>query len=63
MSRHELTQDVVRAELERLRLDPNGVDLEWIAHVKYDTERHIEEHKESREFTATLVISAEPPSE
>jgi hypothetical protein len=58
-----LPVDVVRAMLERLSLDPGGVNLEWLARVKHDTEQRIAEHRIVREFAAALAVSAEPPSE
>jgi hypothetical protein len=58
-----LSTDAVRAKLERLGLDPAGVDLEWLARVKHDTEEQIIEHRGDTDFAAALSVSAEPPSE
>jgi hypothetical protein len=63
MSADELSQDVIRAALERLGLDPNGVDLAWLAWVKHDTEQRILEHRSSPEFAAALAVASVPPSE
>jgi hypothetical protein len=63
MSTHELPQDTVRAALERLGLDPTGVDLAWLARVKHDTEQRIDDCRRSPEFSAILALAAEPPSD
>lgn len=52
MPTHELSPDAIRAALERLGLDPTGVDLAWIAHVMHDTEQRIAEHRSGPEFAA-----------
>jgi hypothetical protein len=63
MSTDELSPDVIRAALERLGLEPTGVDLAWLAWVKHDAEQQIAEHRRSPEFAAALVVAAVPPSE
>jgi hypothetical protein len=63
MSADELSPDVIRAALERLGLDPTGVDLTWLAWVKHDTEQRLAEHRRSPEFAPALVVAAVPPSE
>jgi hypothetical protein len=58
-----LSVEEIRALLVRKGLDPEGVDLEWIARINHDTERRIAEHKAGTEFAdATATISAVPPS-
>jgi hypothetical protein len=58
-----LSVDEIRALLVRKGLDPEVVDLAWIARIKHDTGRHIAEHKAGAEFAgATATISAVPPS-
>lgn len=64
MSQHALSTDAIRILLEREGLDPAGVDLEWIARIKHDTEQRIGEHKDAAEFAAaTATLSAVPPSD
>ena len=58
-----LSAEAVRAILERLGLDPNGVDLEWIARVKHDTEQRIAEYRNGPAFAAASAISSLPPQE
>jgi hypothetical protein len=53
----------IHAMLEQLGLDPGGVDLEWLARVKHDTEERIAEHRRDPAFGAALAVSAEPTSE
>ena len=52
MPSHELPPEAIRKALERLGLDPSGVDLAWIAHVMQDTEQHIAERRGMPEFAA-----------
>jgi hypothetical protein len=59
----ETELDAVRTALQRLGLDPNGVDLVGLAWVKHDTEQRIIEHRRSAEFAAILALAAEPPSD
>jgi hypothetical protein len=63
MSTHETEPDAVRTALQRLGLDPNGVDLVGLARVKHDTEQRIVEHRKSAEFAVALGLAAEPPSD
>ena len=58
-----LSPDEIRAALERLRLDPNGVDLAWLAKVKHDTEQQLAEHRKGAEFAAAVAVAAVPPTE
>ena len=60
MSTHEIEPDAIRTALERLGLDPNGVDLVWLARVRHDTEQRIVEHRKGAEFPAVLGLDAEP---
>ena len=55
--------NALRAALESLGLDPNGVDLAWLARVKRDTEDRIVEHRKCAEFPTALGLDAEPPAD
>jgi hypothetical protein len=57
----ELSPDAIRAALERLGLDPTGVDLAWLANVIHDTEQRIADYRKGPEFAAILALSAVPP--
>jgi hypothetical protein len=55
--------DAIRTALLGLGLDPNGVDLDWIAQVKHDTEQRIAEYRHDAEFAAAVAIAALPPAD
>jgi hypothetical protein len=55
--------DAIRTALLRLGLDPNGVDLDWIAQVKQDTEQRIAEYRQGAEFAAAVAVSALPQAD
>ena len=63
MSTQDTEPNAVGTALERLGLDPNGVDLVWLARVRHDTEQQIVEHRKGAEFPAVLGLDAEPPSD
>lgn len=55
--------DAIRTALLRLGLDPSGVDLDWIARVKQDTEQRIAEYRQDAEFATAVAVSALPPAD
>ena len=63
MSIRALSPDEIRAALERIGLDPNGVDLAWLARVKHDTEQQLADHGEGAQYAAAVAIAAVPPIE
>jgi hypothetical protein len=54
----------VGRELERLGLDPKGVDLAWIARVKADAEERIAEFRDDPQFVAAVSpLAIVPPAD
>jgi hypothetical protein len=52
----------IRRQLELLGLDPAGVDLDWIARVKHETEQKIAAACRSPELAEALAVVPIPPA-
>jgi hypothetical protein len=55
------TAEDIRRQLLLRGLDPAGVDLDWIARIKHETERKIAEQCRIPELAEALAVVPEPP--
>ena len=55
-SKQDLKIREVRARIDSLGLDPDVVDLEWIANIGSDVEAAIDAYRKNPEFTTTTPL-------